>query len=104
MAKKTVKKVAKKVVKKRTEYSVEVSYDAQFYFDFGINDPKSPENVIPKYLKKKDGGGGMGFGRRDLVFYFRSRKDAEAVSGLIAKAPFKKKWKVEVGEVYSTAD
>jgi hypothetical protein len=39
-----------------------------------------------------------------LVFYYRSRKDAEAVKGLIAKAPFKKKWRVKVGEIYPTAD
>lgn len=96
--------MTKKTTKQRTEYPVEVSYDAKFYFEFGIEDPKGPEKVIRKYLKKRRGSSGCGFGRRDLVFYFRSRKDAEAVSGLIAKAPFKKKWKVEVGEVYSTAD
>jgi hypothetical protein len=94
------KKTVKKVVKKKTEYSVEVSYNAKFYFDFDINDPKSPEKVIPKYLKKHVGGSGCGFGRRDLVFYFRSRKSAEAVTGLIAKASFKKKWEVEVSKVY----
>jgi hypothetical protein len=96
--------MAKKPVKQRTEYSVEVSYDAEFYFKFDIEDPKGPEKVIAKYLKKRDGGSGCGFGRRDLVFYYRSRKDAEAVKGLIAKAPFKKKWRVKVGEIYPTAD
>ncbi len=93
--------MAKKTSKQRTEYSVEVSYNAKFYFDFDIEDPQGPDKVIPKYLKKRDGGSGCGFGRRDLVFYFRSRKDAEAVKGMIAKAPFKKKWGVKVSMVHS---
>jgi hypothetical protein len=94
------KKTVKKTPKKRTEYLVEVSYNPKFYFEFGIDDPQGPEKIIPKYLKKREIGSGCGFGRRDLVFCFRSRKEAEAVKGLIAKAPFKKKWGVKVGEIF----
>lgn len=97
-------KTIKKVIKQKVQYSVEVSYDANFYFKIDTEDPDGPEKVIPKYLKKRDCDTGCGFGRRDLVFYFPSRKEAEAVESLIAKAPFKDKWKVRVGEVYSTAD
>jgi hypothetical protein len=97
MTKKTAKP---KAFKPRIEYAVEVSYDARFYFDIPIEDTDHPDKVISKYLKKRRGGSGCGFGCRDLSFYYRSKKDAEKVKGLIAKAPFKKKWKVVVGEVY----
>lgn len=85
--------------KKKTEYCVEVSYVAKFYFDYSIDNPDGPEVVIEKYLKKKSGGSGMGFGKRDLSFYFPTKKEAEAVEEKINKAPFKKKWKVTVSEV-----
>lgn len=94
--------MAKKSVKKKKElFSVEVSYDAKFYFDYSIDNPDGPEKVIPRYLKKEDSASGMGMGRRDLVFYFPSRKAADAIEGKIAKAPFQKKWNVSVSEVCS---
>lgn len=96
--------MAKKTQKPRTEYLVVVTYAAKFYFDYSLENPDGPEVVIEKYLKKKSGGSGMGFGGRDLSFYFRSKKEAEAVKDKIAKAPFKRKWRVKVSEVYSSKD
>lgn len=94
------KKKAKKKVQRRTEYLVNVSYKGSIYFDYSIDNADGPEKVIPRFLKKQSGGSGLGFGRRDMSFYFRSKKDADAVKGKIAKAPFKKKWGVRVDGVY----
>lgn len=88
----------------RTQYLVVVSYNAKHYFDRDISDPEGPEKVIPKYLKKRECGSGCGFGKRDLDFWFRSKKDAEKVKAKIAKAPWKKKWGVTVSSVYGDDD
>lgn len=64
---------------------LQISYDAELYFENML------DSDIEKTVGKECCGSGMGFGKRDIAFTFRSKKDAEAARKKILSFIKKKK-------------
>ena len=86
-----------------TTYMIEVSYRAEDYFANSIRE--DIESNLTKIMRRFDGSSGLGFGRRDLTFYFDTVKTANnARARLMAKPYFRRKYDIKVGNVTSFDD
>lgn len=69
----------------KKEYCLMVLYPSELYFQ-----GTSPDYLISKILKRHSDGSGMGFGERDLSYYFKSKILAENAKKKIVKCLDKK--------------
>jgi hypothetical protein len=82
----------------KTEYLLQVSYPSDFYYLHGYNHPRSWDSKIETTVGRLSDGSGMGFGRRDLDFQFKTKRGALNACKKLAKFSRVRRKVVEIND------
>lgn len=86
------------MAKEAPYYHFNVSYEGKHFFD--KKQRQTVENGIVEAVGKGEDDTGMGFGRRDMGFMFKTRRDADrAKARLVAMTGLIASYGIEVEEV-----